>query len=665
MRQVSAVLSRRSAVLRLATGLVGGVWLALLIQTRHNAPWWVAILGITAALGYPWVYAVRFLTGLGRLLGGERRPTQAAGLIALALGVSLAGLLLWRVGPGSRLGGGLAAVLAALIVLVSGAWACLLTYRHTRDARFLPLRYLPDAALILALGAALLAFFSHDPVGTTSVAGLLLPAGAWAAVRTWRAMNASRRLPVRAAADIVLSLLLGTSTVLFLVWLANLLDLPRAEVVALRAVLARVGRALDLPWWIWSALYAVLAAGAVVFALWPALLSGLPRAARRLPLARSVNTGRRVLTGVHIGLMLAVLIAVAAPPAVAATLHGPLREKYTLSLREQLEAEGAQAAYQEIQRQFTTTSPQRQAHPPLSDVLNKIHDTSPPTAGTDRATAVERDLAARVGRLQASTLRPEGPDVLSTGPADGLGSYEPPVAGPRDLRDRVDRLSQQQRTTDRAHRIAEQAAELAATAVASTLPGLRLGHNETIEVVREYLQGLIEGSPLQKVFYSWVRRGATRTDSRPAGPNSDGPNSDGPDPDGPNSGGSGGPDSGGGGGSGDSSAGAEAVPPPAQQIVVPDPVRLHLAALAALTSRLATARLAGPILGDDLRTRLDAEPDAAAAVDLTNEGRYIDEGGSGPCDGCPRPLRPGEEPDLLPGEHGVPEPHEVPHIPVR
>ena len=37
-------------------------------------------------------------------------------------------------------------------------------------------------------------------------------------------------------------------------------------------------------------------------------------------------------------------------------------------------------------------------------------------------------------------------------------------------------------------------------------------------------------------------------------------------------------------------------------------------------------------------------------MDLVNETRYLDEH-TGPCDGCPQPLRPGDEHNRGPGDH--------------
>ena len=140
---------------------------------------------------------------------------------------------------------------------------------------------------------------------------------------------------------------------LFAVWLANLLGLSRPEVAALRGALERTGELADLPWWLWTGLYAVLATAAVAFAAWPARLRRAIALTTRLRVVPVVDGVRRVLTGVHIGLLVVVLVAVAAPAAVLPALRDQLTARYTVAYQRQLEAQGEQAAYDEISRRFT------------------------------------------------------------------------------------------------------------------------------------------------------------------------------------------------------------------------------------------------------------------------------------------------------------------------
>ena len=88
-------------------------------------------------------------------------------------------------------------------------------------------------------GTAILLLYQRDLVGAQGAAGLLFPVAVWFSIRGWRAMNDADRFAVRAAVDIAVSLMLGGSLVLLLVWLANLLHMPAAEVAVLRGVLGR------------------------------------------------------------------------------------------------------------------------------------------------------------------------------------------------------------------------------------------------------------------------------------------------------------------------------------------------------------------------------------------------------------------------------------------
>ena len=266
-------------------------------------------------------------------------------------------------------------------------------------------------------------------------AGLLFPVAAWASFRAWRALNDSERLTVRAAADIALSLLLGADLVLFAVWLANLLGLTRPEVAALRGALEQAGEprrpalvAVDRP-----------VRGARGWRPWRSR-SGRPGCAgpsgcpTRLRVVPVVDVVRRVLTGVHIGLLVIVRVAVAAPAAVFPVLRDQLAARYTVAYQRQLEAAGEQAAYAEISGQFTTA---RANHVVLADIVEKIHDIDHPRQGDDHATGTEADIARRVGELQAATLLAAGPrSAAATGQGAAARRWahrtDPGCAGPAD-----------------------------------------------------------------------------------------------------------------------------------------------------------------------------------------------------------------------------------------
>jgi hypothetical protein len=474
--------------------------------------------------------------------------------------------------------------------------------------------------VVVLTGLGLLVLFNRDLLATQPAAGLLFPVGAWFSVRTWHVMAGSRRLEVRAGADIALSLLLGTDLVLFVIWGANLFDLPEAEIAVLRGTLERVGATADLPWVLWVGLYVVLAGTSLACVLWPDRLTAITQWSQRLRVVPSIDMSRRVLSGVHIGLLVTVLIAVSAPASLEAALRGPLKAKYTVALQRELESRGEQAAYEEIDRQFTaSTSPSVQ---PLVAIVRKIHSVSSPPPGASDATSTERDDARRLGQIQATTLQlTTMHSVLSAQQTvTDLARFDPPIRNQGDLSYRLDRLDTQQQHADTANRQANQAAELATITVANTIQIPGLGENEIVQIMREYLSGLVENSPLKETFAAWAEH-----------------------------------------------LGGDTTPPRADTIVLPDPEQLKQSAFTALSQEKHRVQLADPSNTDQAQTLTQTESPMDAAVDLVNETRYLDEH-TGPCDGCPQPLRPGDEHDRGPGDHpeepGQPvEPPEI-HIPV-
>lgn len=513
-------------------------------------------------------------------------------LVVAALAVAAAALLVATAGP--ALAALAAAVLPAGLVAVCGGWVLLVT-RRVRRARWR--RCLQDAVVTATAGTALLVLVRRDVLAVGPSAGLLFPVAAWAGLRAWRAMNASGRLAVRAAADITLSLLLGADLVLFLVWLANMLGLSRPEVSAVRDALARTADLADLPWWLWTGLYAALAVAAVTFAVWPTRLRRAIGWSARLRVVPAVDGVRRVLTGVHIGLLVIVLVAVAAPAAVLPVLRDQITARYTVAYQRELEAEGEQAAYAEISERFSTAN-----RVVLADIVEKIHDIDHPKQG-DYVTATEADIARRVGELQAATLL-----VTSTNPvaaadrsAAGAAGLTAPIRDAPDLGTRITRLDEQDKKEDAAHQRAEQAGDLAAATVSSLLSIPDIGANEVVQIVREYLSGLIEESSLKDVFAAWTERlaGAHR-------------------------------------------------PPDAGRLVVPRPVELETEALLARIREDEKDHFAATLPGIGRESAVDA------AVDLANQVRYLSEGGTGPCAGC-APIESHDEPFHEPVEdHPVP-----------
>ena len=548
-------------------------------------------------------------------------------LVVAGLAVAVGALLVATAGP--ALAAFAAVVLPALLVAACGGWVLVVTRRAPRSGRWLGRRSrgsksggagsasesarsrswrqaawwhrrLQDAVVAATTGTALLALARGNVLAVEPAAGLVFPMAAWASYRAWRAMNDVARLAVRAAADIALSLLLGADLVLFVVWLANLLGLTRPEVATIRDALGQAGSLADLPWQLWVGLYGTLALAAVSFAVWPTRLRRAIGVSDHLLVVPAVNVVRRVLTGVHIGLLVIVLVAAAGPAAVFPVLRDQLAARFTVAYQRQLEAAGEQAAYAEISGQFTATRANRVV---LTDIVEKIHAIDHPRPGDDHATGTETDIARRVGELQAATLLATGPKSVAAEEqsAAAAAGFTGPIRDASDLRTRTTKLDERDMKEDAAHKRAEQAGDLAAATVSSLLSIPDIGSNEVVQIVREYLGGLVEESPLKDVFAAWTGRlaGTSR-------------------------------------------------PPDAETLVVPDPEKLATEALFTQFEAEENDHFATTLPSTEYESPVDA------AVDLTNQARYLSEGGSGPCAGC-TPFEPHDEPIHEPIEdHPIP-----------
>jgi hypothetical protein len=280
-----------------------------------------------------------------------------------------------------------------------------------------------------------------------------------------------------------------------------------------------------------------------------------------------------------------------------------MKSAYTVALQRTVEAEGELAVYAEARAQFTAAATQ----PVLTDIVLKIHDIdSPPADENDAgATPTETDLAHRVGELQALALGATLPRTLLTGEqaAAAAAGFDGPIRDASDAGQRLATIQHEQAANDAAAKRADQAADLAASAVASTISIPNISGNEVFQIVREYLSGLIEDSPLKDTFAAWIGH----------------------------------------------LAGAKA-PPDASQVVIPDPQRLKQAALTVLSGEVV---IADASLTDPAVVNAEAESPIDAAVDLTNQSRYIQER-SGPCAGCVRsPAEPEDNPVEPPADHEI------------
>jgi hypothetical protein len=488
--------------------------------------------------------------------------------------------------------------LPGVFVAACGLWACLLVARAAK-ARWLrwlsPLPHLIGAA---TAAASLFLLFDRDLLTTEPAAGFLIPLAVWGSVSAWLAMRKSERRAVRAVADIALSLLLGATLVVFLVWLANLLDMPRPEIAVLRTVLARAGAIVDLPWWVWTVLYALLAGLSVAFVLRPARTATAKEWFGRLRVVPAANAARRVASGVHIGLLAIVLIGLSAPAALAGTVQHKLADAYTVAVQRKFDAAGERAAYIRIRNQFANGG----TPGTLVQVFTQIHGTDSPPAGDDNATSDEGALAQRVGALQAAALNLASTKAVldAAQTAARQAGLDAPLGGARDVADRLTEVSSEDQDADTEESSATSAGESAAAAVASVFSLSALGDNELVQIVQEYLSGLLEESGVKDTFATWVEH-----------------------------------------------LGASS-PPTAKELVEPDPPKLKAVAYSQLAAEFAAAGQASDINEDQAVFNASTEPPIAAAVILANQSIQPDITG---CPGC-TPPGGGDDDDVVPPDDG-------------
>lgn len=487
--------------------------------------------------------------------------------------------------------------LPAAFVAACGLSACVLASRIVRKTGRRWLKPLPDVIGAATAAASLLLVARHNLLTTEPATGFLFPLAVWGSVKAWLAMRRSHRLTARAGADLTLSLLLGAELVLFLVWLANLLGMPRPEVAALRALLAHAGAVVDIPWWLWTTLYVLLATLSLAFVLRPAATAKLRKWFARLRFRSIADVTRRLLSGAHIGLLAIALVALATPAALGPTLQRRLAAAYTVALQHKFEAQGELDAYTQIRQQFTGAA----ASQPLVQVVTEIHDDSPPPPGDDDATTTEDQLAQRVGAVQAATLGLRNAQALIDADAAMAkqAGLDAPVDGEPDLAHRLGEVQAQDQNDDEARASAEQAGDLAAKAIASMISIANIGGNETFQIVQEYLSGLVEESSIKDTFAEWAERLA-------------------------------------GGGE----------PPDADAMVIPDPGKLEHAAYKELASEFAAEGNADEISDDQAVSNALSESPIGGAVILASQSLQVS---SGSCAACTSSA-PNDEPPEPPSD---------------
>ncbi|MFF4407333.1 hypothetical protein [Streptomyces sp. NPDC001404] len=330
----------------------------------------------------------------------------------------------------------------------------------------------------------------------------VLAAEAWYAVRLWRWLrNRERGAATKAAADVVLALLLGSVVVLFLVTLANLLNLKPVEVEAIRALAEHAKILVEVPWWVWAPVYALLTAGYLA-------ALGMPRrrigrlALRALDGRRTerigpaVRTLHRLLTITKIALVLVVFVGTTAPPAVEAMLTPRARSRYTVALRADLAARGGVAFHRKVVQVFR--APSKPHLTSLPELVQQILQAEEP--------GDELNLAHRLGALQARVVlqaagAPDQEPAAAAALRTGVTGFDrgAGVSGIGGLSRRLHAQSQEEQREKKSEHLLESLTEAAASAVTSTLGSIGLDDSEVVGIVREYLNGLAE-SPIRDIF---------------------------------------------------------------------------------------------------------------------------------------------------------------------
>ncbi|HEY3954507.1 MAG TPA: hypothetical protein VGM53_14115 [Streptosporangiaceae bacterium] len=555
--KVLAFLTDEDQTIALCWALAAGVVLAgAVLIGLHASRGWLAgyLIGSVPALVLAVAAFMLAARAVARLLDNWHRLPRVARLAPLAAVLAVV------IGAWTSVLEAVAWVLPATLVTAAGTWAWYVARRAGRGRTTWILKALPHLIVVATSFTTIMALADHDLLTAEPASGLLFPAAAWAAVCVWRACKRSDRLTLRAAADVLLSLMAGLVAVVFLVWLANLIGMPSPEMAALRGTLGHARAVADLPWWLWAVLYLVLAAAM--------LRPGRLKAAgeRAVPAVGVTRTG---LTVVHIGLLVIVLIAVAAPAALVGTFQRQARSLYTVAVDDRIGAGGEIAAYTAIRRGFSAASGSNSGgRQTIVALVTDITSSASGNAGT------ESDVARTLGALQATTLplHPSAALVQSAEDSARDAGLDTAVRDAAGLDARLGRVQQAQGTAGNENQDAAHAGELAAKAIAATITIPHLTSEAVTQVIREYLGGLVEDGPLKNVFAAWAEH------LSPAGR-----------------------------------------PPAAKAAVVPDPDQLKKAAVAAF----------GRELGSDAVSAAEPEPPLQAATDLTGQAvRAQDSGGS-------------------------------------
>lgn len=291
------------------------------------------------------------------------------------------------------------AVLGTAAGVVTSLWAMRFARWHGRLLRF------GSATAIMPLAFVLFVWFDGQLLDGAMEMPLFVPM-AWLVVHAWRRMQASGRTMVSAGADIVFAVLLDVLTVLFPLWLANLLHLPEVEVKALRAAAWHLGGLIDLQWSQWASADAVLVAVFLTAALRRGRRTRITAAADRLRLSGALGALRRTVSVAKTVLESAVFLGSAGAPAVGPVLSQALQERYTADLQRDLSPAGRPRS----SRGLSSSSPA-----PTSAARPRATDGPGPRQRWQIRRGGPSDPGGRTGLLDRAVTGPDSPPVRSAG----------------------------------------------------------------------------------------------------------------------------------------------------------------------------------------------------------------------------------------------------------
>ncbi|MCQ1575327.1 hypothetical protein [Streptomyces parvus] len=471
--EIDGPVSALLAVVRTVLGGIGGVLFGLIVVTA------VTVVGkvggeILVESAIRWFRHRRYI---------------AAGALALSLvGVPAALLfLLFRAFP-SRL-------IPLVVLLFFGGCALLIIMTRCGRSERPAVRHLPYLPGLLLVVLACEQLVSGDVLTVAPAAGLFFPLALWISWRGWRWMKDRPRRTVQAAADVVLSVQLGLVLTLLMVWLANVLSFTPPQVTVVLAVVEKVQGLTEVHWLYWMAAYTVLAAGSYALLRWPSLVARVRRRLRparfsgsRLPLGLTANFVQRTLSGINVGIMVALVFLVVVAPVSEGAWKRPVDERYALEVQRREYAEGSAAAYKEIHHEVV-------AHPRtaarIGEVIIAAHRIAPSPPG-EPASRTALDIARQAGRFQAGTLDTDDPAPQADPAPEG-----------DDLDGRLGQLDESQQQRAEREEQTDRFAELASLAITRALDTLDLGENQAVQLVKEYLGGLVEDGPVKTVFHRW------------------------------------------------------------------------------------------------------------------------------------------------------------------